>query len=141
MIQQDNARPHLQPNDLEFTEAAKNLGIDVRIDLQPPNSPDLNVLDLGYFNSIQSLQHTESPKNIVELINVVNESYDKLEPNKLLKIFLTLQTVMEQILLNDGGNEYKLVHMSKSKLEREGRLPESIRASDKLLQKLGINAD
>jgi len=40
-------------------------------------------------------------------------------------VWLTLQTCMNQIIENDGGNEYRLVHMNK-KLEHEGLLPRSI---------------
>lgn len=56
-VQQDNAKPHLSSDDLEFTEAARKLGYDIRLCFQPPNSPDLNVLDLGFFRAIQTLQH------------------------------------------------------------------------------------
>lgn len=45
-IQQDNARPHLGVNDVEFNEATRQGGFDIRLCFQPPNSPDLNVLDL-----------------------------------------------------------------------------------------------
>nr|XP_016514427.1 PREDICTED: uncharacterized protein LOC107831196 [Nicotiana tabacum] len=42
-IQQNNARPHLSVNDLQFTEVARQDGFDIRLCFQPPNSPDLNV--------------------------------------------------------------------------------------------------
>ena len=51
-IQQDNARTHISANDPEFCIAASQNGFDIRIVCQPPNSPDLNVLDLGFFNAI-----------------------------------------------------------------------------------------
>mmetsp|Transcript_7429 Transcript_7429/g.9585 ORF Transcript_7429/g.9585 Transcript_7429/m.9585 type:complete len:159 (+) Transcript_7429:444-920(+) len=60
-IQQDNAKPHIAPTDESFVNAAQALNLNVELICQPPNSPDLNVLDLGFFHSIQSLQHTESP--------------------------------------------------------------------------------
>ncbi|GJS43542.1 hypothetical protein Tco_0568585 [Tanacetum coccineum] len=50
-IQQDNARPHIDVNDSEFLEAASRDGFDIRLCFQPPNSSDLNVLDLGFFSS------------------------------------------------------------------------------------------
>ena len=31
---------------------------------QPPNSPDFNVLDMRFFNSIQSCQEQESPNSL-----------------------------------------------------------------------------
>nr|GMC68321.1 Transposase, Tc1-like protein [Ipomoea batatas] len=54
-IQQDNARPHISVNDAKFLEAAQKDGFDIRLTCQPPNSPDMNVLDLGFFRAIQSL--------------------------------------------------------------------------------------
>ncbi|KAH0704896.1 hypothetical protein KY290_009582 [Solanum tuberosum] len=48
-IQQDNARPHIGVNDLEFMGAAQRDGFDIKLCFQPPNNLDLNVLDLGYF--------------------------------------------------------------------------------------------
>src|SRR6266540_3055843 len=54
LIQQDNARTHIKANDEAFLLAIAQTGLDIRIMNQPPNSPDLNVLDLGFFASLQS---------------------------------------------------------------------------------------
>ncbi|CAH9102271.1 unnamed protein product [Cuscuta epithymum] len=56
-IQQDNATPHIKSSDPEFKAVAKADGFDIHLTCQPTNSPDLNILDLGFFNAIQSLQH------------------------------------------------------------------------------------
>jgi len=48
-IQQDNARTHVSPNDLAFLQAVAATGLDIRLMQQPPNSPYMNVLDLGFF--------------------------------------------------------------------------------------------
>ena len=61
-IQQDNAPSHVAPNDKLFCQVAKEGGFDIRLILQPPNSPDLNILDLGFFSSIQSIQYKTSAK-------------------------------------------------------------------------------
>ena len=47
-IQQDNAMPHIDANDAEFLKAVGRYGFDIRLCCRPPNSPDLNVLDLGF---------------------------------------------------------------------------------------------
>ncbi|XP_021756158.1 uncharacterized protein LOC110721328 [Chenopodium quinoa] len=57
VIQWDNSRPHQVPQDEEFIAAITQGGFNIRIVLQPAQSPDLNVLDLGLFRVIQSLQH------------------------------------------------------------------------------------
>ena len=81
-IQQDNAHPHIGPTDVEFTAAAERLELNTRLVCQPPNSPDLNVLDLSFFTSIQALQYEEAPSNIDELIDVVQSSFDKLKKTR-----------------------------------------------------------
>ena len=47
-IQQDNARTHVSPDYIEFCQAVAQEGFDIRLICQLPNSPDLNVLDLGF---------------------------------------------------------------------------------------------
>jgi len=56
-IQQDNARTHIEPNDEAFCLAVRQTGLDIRIFNQPANSPDLNVLDLSFFASLQIFQY------------------------------------------------------------------------------------
>ncbi|XP_047976359.1 uncharacterized protein LOC125218676 isoform X2 [Salvia hispanica] len=56
--QQDNATPHIYDVDAEFEAVAI---------CQPPNSPDTNILDLGFFRAIQTLQH-EKPCNSVDTL-------------------------------------------------------------------------
>ncbi|XP_063942703.1 uncharacterized protein LOC135150363 [Daucus carota subsp. sativus] len=63
-IQQDNAKPHISDNDLEFISAAQSDGFSINLINQPPNSPDLNINDLGFFRIIQGLQHEKAPKTI-----------------------------------------------------------------------------
>jgi hypothetical protein len=47
-IQQHIVKPHILHNDLAFAEAADTIGLVMKLIQQPPNSPDLNVLDLGF---------------------------------------------------------------------------------------------
>lgn len=67
-IQQDNARTHIAVDDPAFVQAAQAGGWDVRLTCQPPNSPDLNVLDLGFFAAIQALFEKGTPNNIREIL-------------------------------------------------------------------------
>ncbi|XP_047258605.1 uncharacterized protein LOC107876281 [Capsicum annuum] len=75
-LQQYNERPHIGNNDLEFIEAARQDGFDIRLCFQPLNSPDLNVLDLGFSRVIQSLQYQKAPKKVDELVEAVERSFD-----------------------------------------------------------------
>ncbi|KAE8767465.1 hypothetical protein D1007_61182 [Hordeum vulgare] len=54
-IQQDNAKPHILPNDPKNLAAVESIVLDIRLIQQPANSLDLNGLDLGFFSSLQSL--------------------------------------------------------------------------------------
>ena len=108
-IQQDNARTHLDPNDAQFYQAASQYGFDIRLRCQPSNSPDLNILDHGFFNAIQSLRYKESPKTIDELIDAVERSYQVYPPRILNRIFCTLQTCMIEILKGRGFDKYSVM--------------------------------
>jgi hypothetical protein len=132
-IQQDNAKPHLIRNDDPQLQAAvAATGMNITLINQPPNSPDTNVLDLGYFNAIQSLQQKKHTNTIPELVKAVEDSFVELDRHTLNKVFLTHQQVLEQIILCGGGNNYKLPHMGKERLLRQGQLPVSIGVSDEL---------
>jgi len=75
-IQQDNAPSHLKVNDPQFCEVAKQDGFDIRLICQPPNSPDFNILDLGFFRAIQAIQYKKNAKTMQELIPAVEEVND-----------------------------------------------------------------
>ena len=59
--------------DPQFCEVAKQDGFDIRFICQPPNSPDFNILDLGFF---QAIQYKINAKTMQELIPVVEEVND-----------------------------------------------------------------
>lgn len=133
-IQQDNARTHVDPNDEEFQRVASEDGFHIQIMCQPPNSPDLNVLDLGFFSAIQSLQHKKCPKTIDELIQAVQNAFDEYPATKINCIFLTLQSCMVEITKAEGSNRYRIQHMNKGALEREGCLPLQITCEASLVE-------
>lgn len=127
VIQQDNAKPHLLNNDAEFEEAASIDGWTIGLRNQPANSPDLNVLDLGFFNSIQALQYRAAPRDLDDLILEVESAFEELKPETLDNVWVTLQSCMEKIMETNGGNDYKIPHMNKARLRRErGQMLSSI---------------
>ena len=134
-IQQDNARPHCQVNDTRVNEEGQKEGWDITLTCQPPNSPDLNVLDLGFFNSIQSIQYQESPANVDELIKSVVNAFWSEPVETTENVFLTLQKVMELVMIEKGDNKYKMPHMKKSQIRRtEENMPLTISCSDEAFQ-------
>ena len=129
-IQQDGATPHFVVKDgvctdREWNNTLKEYGLEDKIFVitQPANSPDVNVNDLGFFNSLQSYYWRTTPKNPMELIAMVEKVYQEYPYKKLNKIWLSYLMNLNEIIKHHGGNKYKTPHMGKDKLEREGRLP------------------
>ena len=120
-IQQDNARPHVTENDAAVLHAGKLHEWNITLRNQPANSPDLNVLDLGFFNAIQALQYDACATSISELVDVVIEAFDTLNSQALSDSFITLQAVMREILDSNGNNEYKIPHLKKQTHRRKGQ--------------------
>ena len=100
---------------------------------QPANSPDFNILNLGFFAAIQSLQVKTTSKTIDELIGATKLAFDEMESLKLDNTWITFQKVMEMAMGVGGGNNYKLPHLSKAKLRKEGKLISNIVCDPKLV--------
>ena len=84
----------------------------------------MNVLDLGYFRAIQSLQHQQAPSAVDELVHTFEKSFEELSLESLNNIFLSLQACMIEMMKVNGGNNYKLPQIKKiHQLERDGTLP------------------
>ena len=58
--------------------------------------------------------------------NLTNEQCQGVIRETVNNVFLSLQMAMESTMLHNGSNNFKLQHISKEKLRREGRLPVSI---------------
>ena len=120
LIQMDNAPSHIDGTEREWIEAVQKTGLPIEISKQPACSPDLNVLDLGYFNSIQSLQHKTRSCTIQQLIYNVIKSFQDLEATTLSNIFVTWQIIMLKIIQTEGDNTYKMPHKRRYLLEKSG---------------------
>ena len=107
---------------MEFKEAVEEIGLNLTVFTQSPNSPDTNILDLGFFRAIQSF-NDDCPANEEELIKSVEKAYGEYPFRKLNRVWLTLQSCLNRIIENDGGNDYKIPHMGKEAMERRGVLP------------------
>ena len=75
-IQQDNAPSHLKLDDPLFCEHAKRDGFDMRLISQPPNSPDFNILDLGFFRAIQYQKNAKTIQDLVPAMQQVVFTHD-----------------------------------------------------------------
>ena len=73
-IQQDGAKSHIGEDDEEFKNALADQDINMELYTQAANSPDVNLLNLGFFQAIQSFNDTAPKKE--ELIHMVCMAYD-----------------------------------------------------------------
>ncbi|CAM9715343.1 unnamed protein product [Pylaiella littoralis] len=85
-VQQDNARPYLINDDPDLRVAMTADGWDIRLINQPANSPDTNILDLVFLNSIQSLQDRTTPRSVDNLVKAVKEAWRKDPPAVLNRV-------------------------------------------------------
>ena len=74
-IQQDGAKNHIHEDDKLFNDALEENGVNAELYTQSANSPDVNLLDLGFFRAIQSFNDA-ALRNEEELIKAVGEAYD-----------------------------------------------------------------
>ena len=133
LIQQDGAKSHINTDDEEFREAIQDQELNAGLYTQA-SSPDVNLLDLGFFRAIQSFNDA-APKNEEELIQSVQLAYTNYPRKRLNRTWLTLQSVFNQIILcND------IEHLSKEKLKRPGKLPNVLDVVDEAsaFDELGI---
>jgi len=131
-LQHDNAKVHFKSDDPIWIEAAgqSNRVTFVLVE-QGSNSPDNNVLDLGFFRPLQSIQFRQGPaKTIDGLIANVLKAYELYEPVNLEKNWLTHMSVMDCIIRRDGDNDHSLPHINKDGIMRQrGKLPRSLDVS------------
>ena len=135
-IQHDGAAAHTS-NDFELgwydllmkleNEGVIPEGKIVKI-TQPPNSPDLNVNDLGIFNSLQAAYEKKvCARDSLEIVDKVMETYDEYPWQKIDQVFLTYQAVLNEVIECHGRNDYILPHLRKRYLkDHKGKLPASI---------------
>ena len=101
-VQKDNAGPHLYSDDKEIQNELDKDGIKIVLTRQPPNSPDFNVLDLGFFNSIQSLQNKIVSKNIEKFVSAPKTAFEMETAENLENVWVSYQKEMESSMIVHG---------------------------------------
>jgi hypothetical protein len=81
------------------------------------------------------LQYKEDACSNEELIEKVEEAFNNLSSTTLDNTFITLQKVMECIMECEGRNDYKLPHIGKSKLRKDGKCLRSLTCNKKSYDK------
>ena len=110
--------------------------MDIEIKNQPSQSPDLNVLDLGYFNSIQSLQQRIRCETVDDLIEAVEKSFVDLDRKNLRNIFVMWQLVMLKVIEVEGDNMYKIPRKTLHSLEDDGLVKTTVVVSDEMVERI-----
>ena len=121
-LQKDDGNSHILEDDMEFKEGVDEIGLNLTVFTQSPNSPDTNILDLVFFRAIQSF-NDDCPANEEELIKLVEKAYGEYPYRKLNRVWLILQSCLNIIIENNGGNDDKIPQMGKESMERRGILP------------------
>lgn len=126
-IQHDGARPHdCKGNDVHFKEEGKKDGWNIIVITQPAQSPDTNILDLGFFNALKRrAAHLKfRARNIDDLIEKISQAYNEYDPVALDHTWAHLFACYNEILRVDGGNIYKAPHIGARK--RHKNSPSSV---------------
>lgn len=131
VVQLDGAGGHKVKTSLEelntFGKSVQvvNNTLPIEFIQQPARSPDLNVLDLGAWNSIQSavnrLTYEKEPTTRMtkRLADSVLEGWGKwAAEEKLGKLFEVLCEVHKQVVDVGGGNNFVMPHTQKKKNNR-----------------------
>jgi len=126
VIQMDNARAHTGSNLVkEVNDYGRTLKPPVRIELQPPNSPDTNLNDLCFFSSLASAvskQHTPNPDILAKEVTRLFDTWHTTD--KLTKLWAIKTACLSKIWETEGDNDYKLPRLSSGRAGRaEGRAP------------------
>jgi hypothetical protein len=62
----------------------------------------MNILDLGWFASIQAMFQQKMPKTLPDIVSKVEESLREYEHEKLNRIFLSHQNCMRELIKYKG---------------------------------------
>jgi hypothetical protein len=122
-LQQDGARPHTAGGIIARIEAAAcSLGMELVVETQPAQSPDLNLCDLGIFASLQARQQQVWTTTVDGLIKAVAEVWEQYDWQTLERAWFVLCGVYDLILEHKGDNNYKLPHRGVRRQQNAGTL-------------------
>ncbi|DBA03820.1 TPA: LOW QUALITY PROTEIN: hypothetical protein N0F65_005710, partial [Lagenidium giganteum] len=101
-IQQDNASPHISAKQAIMNAGLADEDWTMKIRRHPAKSPDLTSWTWAFSTPFIT------PRGLDYLIAAVNSAVVEMEVYTLEKCLLTLQAVMEQVMLTNGSNNYDL---------------------------------
>ncbi|GMF59677.1 unnamed protein product [Phytophthora fragariaefolia] len=129
----DYFSPHVEEDHGEVIAAGQERGWKIKMACQPPRSPMCNILDLGIFNCIQSTQYRQPTNQIDGLIDAVQTAFNSIKYQTIEKCFLTLQKVMDCIIIDEGGNNFKLPRVGEL-ISGHGEFPTSLTTTSTVVE-------
>jgi len=130
-LQHDGARPHTaKVNETEYKKNRSKHGFIITVCQQAPQSPDVNIEDIAFFNSLQSDTSCVSMSNLFELRDAVNKCYEEYPTERLEACWRILNINLRGILESEGDNDYK-THVGDRKratkgLEEDRKVPAEV---------------
>ena len=120
VIQLDGAKPHVARGIQEELQAeCLKDGFRITIQRQPPQSPDLNILDLGLFHSLQRRAvELKEGGSLIDIVDAVNSAFASYDPDTLEQVWRALFSVQESVLEHEGGNDFAVPHEGARKIGR-----------------------
>jgi hypothetical protein len=129
-VQQDGARPHTAGGIVARIEAAaRGLGMELMVETQPAQSPDLNLCDLSIFASLQARQQQVWTTTIDGLIKAVATVWEQYDWQTIERAWFVLFGVYDLILEHKGGNAYRLPHNGVRRQQNAGTMPRNAPAN------------
>ena len=106
----------------------------IRLVFQPPDSPDLNVLDLGFFTNFWTKIHKILKENdlipsVDDIWHAAQIAWDTVTPVEIEILFRTLRARMEQVVQFHGRNDMPIPH---------GGIRERVKTEDIILKNSSI---
>lgn len=91
-MQHDNAHvgPPVAKDDVSIAVAGHADARKVKVVCQPPQLPNLDVLDLGLLNSLQVVQYQRDLRSIKALVDAVKDTFDSVPAETINRTFIGL---------------------------------------------------
>jgi hypothetical protein len=113
IVRHDGAKAHDGKGNNEFfTRWGQLYGWNIVFDTQSPQSPDVNVLDIGVFNGLQakSEEYRMDSTSVSDLIERVRKTFFNYPAAKLNSCWAVLHEYYRSIVMCHGGNKYSDPH-------------------------------
>ena len=120
LVRQDYAPPRNIGNDPGIAAAGTSDGWNITLLNQPAESPDTNILDLRFFNSIQSLQNRTPFNTVDKLVVEVKRVFNVQDSDTLGRGWTTYQAVLKRTMLAKGDSTFKSPNPHKQTRARRG---------------------